>query len=305
MKYNLKYEAGLPNSLKGKSMADASKAIENMFKDRLSKIDNDTKEVLLNRIKDFDRMQLQATSRTSNEASLRTPIQFGTGGDDDELTDEEFNALDDSTLDDILGDYTNENSTSFGKFLNKYDTSILGGLGIAASILGPMISNRLAAKSLQKPESLQAYTVNENQYQPNLVNRQQIERNIANQYSTSKAALQRSSSGNFGQLAANLQALHAGTSNALGNAMLNANIADSNELARIQELKSKIQLYNAQQRAQTDDLNQQNLSNYYNQIAAYKQATGANIGAIGQSLFNLMQSDKVSKELFKTAKISQ
>ena len=49
--------------------------------------------------------------------------------------------------------------------------------------------------------------------------------------------------------------------------------------------------------------NQQNQAAYYNQIAAYKQAQGANIGAIGQSLFNLMQAKQYGKSIGQAGKL--
>ena len=54
-----KKEYGLPNSLKGKSFAVASKHLEDKFKGRNSIFDLNTKKELLSRLRDVQEMQKQ------------------------------------------------------------------------------------------------------------------------------------------------------------------------------------------------------------------------------------------------------
>jgi hypothetical protein len=191
-------------------------------------------------------------------------------------------------------------------WLNKNDgenrTNVLGGVGLAASVLGPMISNRRAMKSLKRPDVYNPELLNENHYQPNLVNRQQLLRNASEQTASQRYAIGQMG-GNFAQqsaMMANLNATRLGTT---GNLMLQSDLADSQEKSRIQGLRTNVQQFNIGQKEKAYDMNQQNQAAYYNQIAAYKQAQGANIGAIGQSLFNLMQAKQYGKSIGQAGKL--
>jgi hypothetical protein len=133
----------------------------------------------------------------------------------------------------------------------------------------------------------------------NFVNRQQLERNITRQAGSNRQALLQSSSGNFGQYASNLQALNAGTSNAYANALLGADLADSQEKIRVEQLRNSLKQFNINQRMTAQEMNAQNKAAYNAQIAAFKQATGANIANIGTSVFNLMQAKGYGKEIEK------
>lgn len=299
---SLKYEYGLPNSLEGKTFADASKQIEKRFKDRNSTVDIRTKKEFMSRLRDMQESKRQAISPN-------TQNQFGNGGNEGE---DNFTSYEDTPLPGESSVYDPRNwfQRTFGKqgtvpnWLNKNEgqnkTNLLTGLGLAASVLGPMIANRQAMKSMKKPEMLKANLVDEQQLNPEYVNRQQLLRNAAEQSATQRY-LSSQVGGDWAQRSAMLANLAANKLNVTGNLMLQSDLADIAERQRVQGMKTNIQQFNAQQLDRTNEINQQNLANYYSQLAAYKQARGANIGAIGQSLFNLMQAKQYGREMQKAS----
>lgn len=307
---SLKYEYGLPNSLEGKTFADASKQIEKRFKNRNSVVDIRTKKELMSRLKDMQESKREQT-KTVNQQN-----QFGGGGYSGDTLDEENTSaygMDTNTYlpyEGGLGLRKNWFSGTFGKegivpnWLNKNEGQnkgdILSGLGLAASVLGPMIANRQAMKSMYKPEMLKTNLMNEQQITPEYVNRQQLLRNAAEQSATQRY-LASQMGGDWAQRSAMLSNIAANKLNTTGNLMLQSDLADIEEKKRVQGLKTNIQQFNIQQQDRVNEINQQNLANYYNQLAAYKQATGANIGAIGQSLFNLIQAKRYGREMQKAS----
>ena len=284
----LREEFGLPNRFSGKSFAEASKSIEKAFKDRTSIYDVNTKQELMSRLKDmqeYKRAQLGIPSTNQKAGG-------GPDGEDNidwnslNVNNETIPVNEDGSID-ITGKYS---------WLNKHSEDISGTVGLAASILGPMISNRRAMKSLQQPGKVPYYQMDESQYQPNFVNRQQLMRNAEEQASTQRNFLSQSG-GTWNQFASGLANLNSSLLNSTGNLMLQSNLADNQELARIQGIKSNVQQFNLQQREKSDEVNSQNMAAYYNTLAAYKQAQGANIGSIGRSLFNLMQAKKYGTQM--------
>ena len=171
---------------------------------------------------------------------------------------------------------------------NKETIGTAGTLGLMAA---PLISNEIALRNLQSPEKVTA-NVNTTELQPHLVNRQQIQRNLANQLSSNRMALQEASSGDFGQYAANLQALNQSSSNALANATLQADLADAQELGRVDQLNRQNNQYNAQLQMRADEINAQNLGAYNTQQALYQQARGENLANIGKTIWNYKQSEE-------------
>jgi hypothetical protein len=153
-------------------------------------------------------------------------------------------------------------------------------------------------KTIQKPEQFNPTMMDENQYQPNLINRQQLLRNASEQSASQRYAISQMG-GNYAQQSAMMGNLNANRLQSTGNLMLQSDLADQQERIRIQGLRGNIQQFNIGQKEKGYDINQQNQAAYYNQLAAYRQAQGANIGAIGQSLFNLMQAKQYGKEMGK------
>jgi len=164
--------------------------------------------------------------------------------------------------------------------------------GLMAS---PIIGNMLMTKNLEEPEKVNAGPIT-SELTPELVNRQQIERNLVNQLSGMKHAMQQSSSGDFGQYSANLQSLNASSSGALANATLQANLADAAEKSRVAQANINIKEMNANRQLQADEINAQNRAQYNAQKMALQQGNWQNIANIGQSLFNRKQALDVSEQ---------
>ena len=167
-------------------------------------------------------------------------------------------------------------------------------IGMGASLLGqaaPLFSN-IAGLRGTKPSGTYTAPQMAANVQPELVNRQQIERNLTRQLATNREALSRRSSGNFGQYAANLQALNMGSSTALANATLQANLADAQERARAEQMNLGIEERNIGRRMQADQINAQNMAAYEAQRAAYRQGIGQSVVNVSKSLSNFLQSKK-------------
>jgi hypothetical protein len=288
----LKYDFGLPNKLSGKTFAEASKAIEKTFKNRMSVIDLRTKDEFMSRLKD-------AQEKQREELDMSSSNEMAPGGWDNstDYTSELDNVdTGGSALSTTWFGRTFGNNSKFGEWIGEEGNqeSVLGGIGLAASALAPMISNRRAMKDLKVPTKVEAYTMDENQYQPQLVNRQQLLRNAAEQAATQRFFIGQAG-GNATQQSALMANLNANRLISTGNLMLQSDLADAQEKARIQGLKANIQSYNLQQQQRADEINEQNLAAYYNTLTAYKQASGANIATVGQSLFNAMQAKKYGR----------
>lgn len=296
---SLKYDYGLPSSLEGKSFADASKHIEKTFKNRMSNIDIRTKQELMSRLRDAQEVQRQ-------QMEQKNPTnQFYDGGSLEYDATQEHNEI----LQPYSGtSWLQRTVANAGNWLNKNDgenkQSVLGGLGLAATAIAPMISNRRAMKSLKPPTELQANLINENQYQPNFVNRQQLLRNAAEQLS-SQRYLMNQAGGNWAQRSAMLANMNTAAISGTGNLMLQSDQADIQEKARIQGMRGSVQQFNAQQSDRIAEINAQNRAAYQSTLAAYKQATGANFAAIGQTLFNAMQAQKYGKNMGYAAALKQ
>jgi hypothetical protein len=296
---NVKQEYGLPQSMYGKTFAEASKHLEKMFKNRNSQIDLRTKKEFMSRLKDVqeeERKKLEGIYGNQEQGQQ----QFDDGGfGSDSYMPSDIDTINQNN--EVASPYSGGTSwvnRNLGQnsWFGKNSDSIYGGLGLAASALGPMIANRQAMKSLKMPETLRSNLINENQYSANLVNRQQLLRNQDEQAASQRYFIGQTG-GNYSQQSAMLANLNANRMYGTGNLMLQADMADAQEKARIQGLRAGIQQFNVQQQDRTAEINAQNQASYYSTLAAYRQAQGANIGAIGQSLFNMMQARKYGKEM--------
>jgi hypothetical protein len=299
---DIKYKYGLPNALYGMTPAEGSKYLKKRIPGN-DVISQNTLKEFMNRLIGMvelkrEKMQLKEQSKGINQldgfggsqylpSTLSQSIQQG--------IDFRNTATDQSSW--WNKTFTGEDSW-WGKNDGENKTNVLSGIGLAASALAPMIANRAAMKSLSKPETISPMLMDES-VSPNFVNRQQLERNITRQAGSNRQALLDSSSGNFGQYAANLQGVNAGTSSAYANALLNADLADSQEKIRVEQLRNSLKQFNINQRMTAQEMNAQNKAAYNAQIAAFKQATGANIANIGTSVFNLMQAQGYGKEIEK------
>lgn len=314
---------GLPNAVKGMTYSDAAKYIDNLFKGRHDFASNNTKDALLGRLmnaqeierekvieqeraeqQEMQQQQLKygglegeprddvVQPMTSREVDMSTPKQEA----EDRIRSDESSILDQVETQDEPGFFKKA-----GSFINKNSGAILQGLGLAASVLGPMIANKQAMDSISPAQTVQPGRIAASTYKENLVNRQQLSRMLANQSATSRQAL-RQTGANLGQLQAGYSGIHNATSNALANVLLQADMADTGEKARVQQGKAAIQSANIQQSTSAAEKTAMNQAAYESQMAAYKQAQGANIGSIGTTLFNYVLAKDYAKYAGQAAK---
>lgn len=336
---NIKSTLGLPNAVRGMSIADASKYIAKMFKGRDDISSKNTEKAFMFRLKDVNEMQKQQMQEQQqlqeaqqqfvyggmqnqyqlggvegenplaflSSAEMSSPtsgIDIGASSGDVDISTKVSGLEAQSYTDPVTGEFisSGEDESSSG-FFKKHGMNILGSAGLAASTLAPLLANRAAMKNLQKSKGISAMQLDKNLITPNLVNRQQLERNLANQQASSRHAVSQQGLSQ-GQLAGAYQGIHSGSANALANILLQSNLADAAEKGRVQQGRAGIAQMNIQQQSRTDEINAQNAAAYSNQMAAYRQAQGANIGAVGKSLFNFMQASKYSKYAGQAAKLA-
>lgn len=318
-----KKEYGLPNSIRGKSFAAASKHIESKFKERNSIFDLNTKKELLSRLRDVQELQRQKLESKRQKVEGQNQMYIGgPEGEDDIITSPTFSVPNSyeqnnsgvaTTFNPMFTPSTNiaqqmqdsnstqSQSTSFWNKSKKFmkseqGESLLGGIGLAISGLAPMIANRNAMKNLKPAKTVNPMTMNPYQVQGNFVNRQQLMRNMNEQASSQRYNMSQTG-GNWGQYSQGLAGLNSGLISTTGNLMLQSDLADAQEKIRVQQGRQGIQQFNIGQKQRAEEINSQNQAAYQNSMAAYKQAQGANIGAMGTSLFNYITAKKVARNV--------
>jgi hypothetical protein len=187
-------------------------------------------------------------------------------------------------------------------FLGDNWMNILGGTGLALSAIAPAIANKNMKDNLERSANVNAYAISPGVLQENLVNRQQIERNLANQAATTRQAAATSAGGDAGALMNSFTGIGTGTANALANAMLQSDVADQAEKARVQQGRLSMDQFNSQQQMRADDINAANEAAYYDALNSYTAAQGQNWANVGKSMFNYMQATKYADELAKAMK---
>jgi len=208
-----------------------------------------------------------------------------------------YAAQDAQDLASMGSDYTDTSATiDSGPSWWSKNKGMLGTVGSFGLMAAPIIGNEISRRNLQQPESIQTQTI-DTEIQPQLVNRQQLQRNLVGQLAGSRQALAEHSTGDFGQYAANLQSLHAGSSQALGNVTLQANLADAQERARAEQANIGIEQFNIGQEMRGGEINAQNQAAYEAQKAAYDQARMQNLANIGKTAWNYKQSQGYTKAM--------
>jgi len=316
-----------PTFMKDSTFADASKNLEEAFKDRLGPEDKATKKAFLERLalKQETIKELQENPGLEEEGQQN---QFQGGGFGGGLFDTNFmeqyapsgydyngpllptkteearsefvtdpNALPSSVYDPEAwekeyGQYSDigvlspdgNAPTPFWKDDEKLGKAVLG-LGALGSLAGVFGSMR-ARNKMRKPGEVKAHLLDASGITENLVNRQDILREVAHTQQSAIGALGAKASGDFGAFAANVAGIQGKTAQATSRAMLQASELDAKEKSRVQELKLGAQRFNVQSQNQADLANEQNLAAYEAQRAAYSQGIVANISSLGQTAVN-------------------
>ena len=319
-----KKDYGLPNAIEGMTVADGARYIQNRFKGRNSIIDLGTLKEFMSRLRDVQEMQKQKLE--AKRQKVEGQNQMYTGGYDGEEPVKPALSIYEQTMANRANpntqiDFTSQLSNQITQGANQTLTSnnnqpswldkassymssdkgqsVLGGIGLGISALAPMIANRRAAKSMTRPTTVNPMLMDVNQVQPNFVNRQQLMRGLSEQASTQRYNMAQTG-GNWGQYSQGVAGLNASMLGTAGNLMLQSDLADSADKFRVQQGRIGLGQFNIGQTQRAEELNAQNLAAYQGTQAAYKQATGANIGNIGQSLFNYITAQKVAKSAGNT-----
>ena len=320
---NLERELGLPKSVQGKTFAEAARYIENLFEGRNDKISLDTKKTFLKRLRDYQEaekaalqaeaearmqeamnaeqmQQMQAQAETVNAVKQSNELALGGIPTQEEITsgilgttqfgNQQAAANTAWAYKPTFWDKTTGALGKAGRFLGNNATNILGGLGLATATLAPLIYNERAKDELEAPEAINAYTISPGVFQENLVNRQQIERNLANQAASSRYAASTAAGGDAGALMNTFTGIGTGTANALANAMLSADMADAQEKARVQGQRANVLQSNARQQMRADEINAANRAAYEDLRSQFGQAQAQSLTNMGTTLFNYMQS---------------
>lgn len=322
----------LPKNVSGKTYSEASDYIEKLFKGRNSAIDNSTKKTMMRRLRDSQEalkqeMNPKQQNQQQNQFAYGGGINDGnTGIYGDSLTPVDINEkinLNESDLTEAFSDY--DETSKYNDF-NSYDydlntinqksdqnmltdklnniksnsplTTVAGLAGMTA----PLFSNMAMENKLTRPEKTQARTIQE-ELTPELVNTQQVQRNLVKQLAGNRQALASKSSGDFGQYAANLQSMHSGSANALANAQLQSELANAQERSKVKQANIGLDQFNISQQSQADERYAQDLAAYENQKMAFTRAKGENIANIGKTLFNYGQSKDYTSEMAKALKL--
>lgn len=199
------------------------------------------------------------------------------------------------------GSFFNRADDWVGKHENAIE-GISAGIGALTQTAG-IVSNIIGRKKLKTEgyDTVKAYTVGKGDINPYLVNRQSIQREIANTAATARRGALDSSGGNLGIYASQTAATNAASLKAVSQAMLGAEIADAQEKARVQSIGVGIDQFNAQQQAAADEATARNKGAWDTQMGLYDQGIASNISSIGQSLMNYAIASNSSRHMGNAA----
>jgi hypothetical protein len=202
---------------------------------------------------------------------------------------------------DKKGSFFNRADDWVGKHENAIE-GISAGIGALTQTAG-IVSNIIGRKKLKTEgyDTVKAYTVGKGDINPYLVNRQSIQREIANTAATARRGALDSSGGNLGIYASQTAATNAASLKAVSQAMLGAEIADAQEKARVQSIGVGIDQFNAQQQAAADEATARNKGAWDTQMGLYDQGIASNISSIGQSLMNYAIASNSSRHMGNAA----
>lgn len=173
----------------------------------------------------------------------------------------------------IINDQT-QTPTSDNRF--GIDPSILRYAPIATDLA------TLGMTAFNKPDPTRESTYDTNvEINPNLVNRDQIKRDITSQEGAITNQITEASGGSAGALLGNLQGVGLNTQKALANANIQADVADQRELARVQGVNLQQQSGNMGRRMQVSDWNARDLGQYNTMLMDSISNVGQNIGNVG------------------------
>jgi len=228
---------GLPKKMKGKSFADASKHINNKFTRQNDMYEDNAKKQQL------DRLRL-AHDMIAMESGLMSPEMMG-------------------------------NEMPMGQ----QPKQMLAG-GTLAMMAAPAVANGInlirTANNKPVPKDLDMFNT-DTQFNPNLINRDQIKTDIRTSEATAAYDIANASAGNAGTYLANRVALNSNANTNLAQANLQSDMADAQEKARIETMNFQQDAANQGKRMQVQNWNDAD-------IATWEGALQDSIAGIGQTI---------------------
>lgn len=182
-------------------------------------------------------------------------------------------------------------------------SDISAAVGALTQVSG-IVANTIMKKRMKEPEAVTAHTINTGNMNPYLVNRQNIQREIAGSTATGTRIAAESSGGSAGAYASNALGVHSNSLKASAAALLNADIADATEKARVQQLKTGVGEFNAKAMTEADVASAQNRAAYDAQKSAYNMGIVGNVGAMGEALMNYGIATKSGRYLSIAEKLN-
>ena len=161
-----------------------------------------------------------------------------------------------------------------------------------APIAGDVANLAMTLANKPKPKDLNMFDSSMN-LDPNLVNREQIQRDIRSQAGATRELLPDATRGNAGNYLANLQGANLNTSKAIGQASLASNIADSTELGRVQQLKLSQDMGNKRNQMGVANMNDADSAAYQSSLMDSTANLAQNIGGVGTEQTNKSIVDQI------------
>jgi hypothetical protein len=154
-----------------------------------------------------------------------------------------------------------------------------------APIVGDAVSTGMILNNKPQEKGIGMFDTGVN-FEANLVDRNALIEAINAQSGNTRSALTNVSGGNAANLAANLQGADLNSKRAISQAMLSSDIADSQELARVQQMNFRQDANNSGMRMQVANMNDADKAAYISGLIDQVNNTGQNIGNVGSDALN-------------------
>lgn len=176
---------------------------------------------------------------------------------------------------------------------NTEDTS-LGKAKFSALRYAPIASDIYSLATADRPTPMDPSRYQQfGTFTENLVDRAQARKDAMDAASTTAQYLQESSGGNAALFSAMMQGADTRSQRALGNLSYQQDIADAQEKARVEGLKNRQQMMNAQIRQQIDIQNQQDQAAYSNMMQDSLTNLAQNIANVGTEQTRMSQVNQL------------
>ena len=159
----------------------------------------------------------------------------------------------------------------------------------------------LGISAFSKPDMIDPSQFQTNQqFNPNLVDRNQLRRDAVSRTNAMIGNARQATSGNAGAFMANAAAANAQGQRAIGQANLQADVADAGELGRIQQLRAQQAQRNTAMGLQVQNMNDANQQSYQAQLMDQIANLGNNLGGVGVEQYRINNINNSGAWLYGT-----